>query len=107
MDSKMQARPTRKAPLAAVGAVVAALASQHHLIHQFILLAGLGSAGMSVMSTVPLFRRGMLLMSLIMGGITLWQMWRWRRNRSMVVLGGISVLLTCGLLLWSILQFGF
>jgi hypothetical protein len=107
VEVKTEVQPSRKARLAAVGSViVAALASQHHLIHMLILLVTFGSAGMSVMSAFPLLRRGMILMSLVMGGVTLWQMWRWRRNRSMAVLGGISVVLTLGLVLWSIAQFG-
>jgi hypothetical protein len=107
IEVKTQEKPSRKAHLAAVGSVlVAFLASQHHLIHMLILLVTFGSAGMSVMSAFPLLRRGMLLMALLMVGVTLWQMWRSRRNRSMAVLGGISVALTLGLILWSLAQLG-
>ncbi len=106
VEVKTQERPSRKAQLAAIGSVIVAfLASQHHLIHMLILLVTFGTAGMSFMSAFPLLRRGMMLMSLVMMGITFWQVWHWRQNRSMVVLGGISVALTLGLLLWSIAQF--
>jgi hypothetical protein len=97
----------RLAQITAVGSVIVAfLASQHHLIHMLILLVTFGTAGMSFMSAFPLLRRGMVLMSLVMVGVTLWQMWHWRRNRSMAILGGISVALTLGLILWSVTQFG-
>ncbi|GHO94658.1 hypothetical protein KSF_047060 [Reticulibacter mediterranei] len=104
VEIKTEAPPSRKAPLAAVGSVIAAfLAGQHHLIHMLILMMTFGSAGMSAL---PLLRRGMMLMSLVMVSVTLWQMWRYRRTRTMTMLGGISVALTLGLLLWSIAQFG-
>ncbi len=106
-EVKTEPRPSRKARLVAVGSVIVAfLASQHHLIGMLILLVTFGSAGMSVMSVFPLLRRGMVLMSLVMVAVTLWQMWRWRRNRSMAVLGGICVVLALGLVLWSVTQFG-
>jgi hypothetical protein len=107
VEVKTEAQPSRKARLAAVGSViVAALASQHHLIHMLILLITFGSAGMSIMSAFPLLRRGMMLMSLVMMGVTIFQMWRHRRNRTMAIFGGISVVLTSGLLLGSIVQLG-
>jgi hypothetical protein len=107
INVKTETQPSRKAQLVAVGSVIVAfLASQHHLIHMLILLVTFGSAGMSFMSVFPLLRRGMLLMSLVMVGVTLWQVWRWKRKRSMVILGGVSVALTLFLLLWSVAQFG-
>ncbi len=107
VDVKTPEHPSRKTHLIAVGSVIVAfLASQHHLIHMLILLFTFGTAGMSEIRTFPLLRRGMLLMALVMVGVTLWQMWRWRRKRSMAVLGGVSVALTLGLILWSVAQFG-
>lgn len=107
LDVKTNTTPSRKAQLTAIGSVVVAfLASQHHLIHLLILLVTFGSAGMSAMGAFPLLRRGMLLMSLLMVGVTIWQMWRWKRFRAMNVLGAMSVVLTLGLVIWSISQFG-
>jgi hypothetical protein len=107
VEVKTKVQPSRKARLAAVGSVlVAFLASQHHFIHMFILLVTFGSAGISFMSAFPVLRRSMLLLSLLMMAVTLWQMWYARLNRSMAILGGISVALTLGLVLWSIAQFG-
>ena len=107
VDVKTRRPPRHLTQITAVGSIlVAFLASQHHLIHMLILLIPFGSAGMSFMSAFPLLRRGMLLMSLVMVGVTLWQMWRGRDHRSMMVLGGVSVALTVGLILWSVAQFG-
>lgn len=107
VDVKTSGQPSRKAQVTAVGSVIVAfLASQHHLIHMLILLVTFGTAGMSFMSAFPLLRRAMVLMSLLMMGVTLWQMWRWRRKRLMTVFGGISVALTLGLIIWSVAQFG-
>ncbi len=54
----------------------------------------------------PFVRQGMLLMSVVMVGVTIWQMRTWKNNRSMVVLGGVSIALTFGLIVWSISQYG-
>jgi hypothetical protein len=106
-DVKTSGQPTRLAQVMAAGSVmVAFLASQHHLLHMLIFLVTFGTAGVSFMSAFPLLRRGMVLMSLVMVGVTLWQMWRWRCKRSMAVFGGISVALTLSLIMWSIAQFG-
>jgi hypothetical protein len=107
VDMQNRPSPTHKAQITAVGSMVLAfLASQHHLIHMFILLVTFGTAGMSFLNAFPLIRRGMLLVSLIMVGITIWQTWRWRRSRLMNVLGSTSIVLTLGLVIWSIAQFG-
>jgi len=75
-----------------------------------ILLATLGMAGMSGMNGMagypPFVRQGMLLMSVVMVGVTIWQMRAWRKNRAMLALGGISIALTLGLIVWSISQYG-
>lgn len=102
---------TRLAKITGVGSVVVALlASQHHLLHMLILMLTLGMAGMSGMNSMagypPFVRQGMLLMSVVMVGVTIWQMRTWRNNRAMVVLGGVSIVLTLGLILWSISQYG-
>lgn len=109
--SEQAEQPTRLAKLTGVGSVVVALlASQHHLLHMLILLATLGMAGMSGMNGMagypPFVRQGMLLMSVVMVGVTIWQMRAWRNNRAMMALGGVSIVLTLGLIVWSIAQYG-
>ncbi len=107
-NAKVDGSSTRLAKITAVGSVVLALlASQHHLLHMLILLLTLGAAGMSSMSGYPPFvRQGMLVLSAAMVGVTIWQMRTWRNNRSMVVLAGVSIALTLGLIVWSITHYG-
>jgi hypothetical protein len=59
-----------KEGLTSFGAVVQAfLASQHHTLHTLLFTIGMGSAGTSFMTMLPLVRRIMLLMSLAMVGV--------------------------------------
>jgi len=96
-----------KEGLASAGAVVLAfLASQHHNLHMLLFAIGIGGAGTSFMTMVPLVRRVMLLMSLVMVGVVVYQVRDARRPIRMRVMGGISILLTLGLLIWSVMQFG-
>lgn len=110
-QAEPSAPSTRLAKLTGIGSVVVALlASQHHLLHMLILLLTLGMAGMSGMNGMagypPFVREGMLVMSVAMVGVTVWQMRRWRDNRAMLALGGVSIALTLGLIVWSLSQFG-
>src|SRR5579863_8325686 len=90
-----------------IGAVVLAfLASQHHTLHMLVLVFGLGSAGASFMTTAPWLRRGMLLVSLVMAGVIAYQIQGADRARSFRIFGAISILLTLGLVGWSIANFG-
>jgi hypothetical protein len=90
-----------------IGAVVLAfLASQHHTLHMLMLVFGLGGAGASFMTTAPLLRRAMLLMSLVMVGVIAYQIRRSDRARSFRISGAISIVLTLGLIGWSIANFG-
>lgn len=96
-----------KEGLTSVGAVVLAfLASQHHTLHMMLFAVGLGGAGMSFMTMFPLVRRVMLLMSLTMVGMIVFQVRDPKRPIPMRVMGGVSILLTLGLLIWSVVQFG-
>ena len=109
--SKSSTPSTRIAKLTGIGSVVVALlASQHHLLHMLILLLTLGMAGMSGMNGMagypPFVREGMLVMSVAMVGVTAWQMRTWRHNRAMLALGGVSIALTLGLIVWSLTQYG-
>ncbi len=97
----------RKEGITSVGAVVLAfLASQHHTLHMLLFTMGLGGAGMSFMTMFPLVRRVMLLMSLATVGVIVYQVRDSKRPASMRIMGGMSILLTLGLLVWSVLQFG-
>ena len=96
-----------KEGLTSVGAVVLAfLASQHHNLHMLLFAIGIGGAGTSFMTMVPLVRRVMLLMSLVMVGMVVYQVRDPKRPISMRIMGGVSILLTLGLLIWSVIQFG-
>ncbi|MFI5341359.1 MAG: hypothetical protein ACHQ7N_16160 [Candidatus Methylomirabilales bacterium] len=97
----------RKEGLTSVGAVVLAfLASQHHTLHMLLFTIGLGGAGMSFMTMFPMVRRVMLLMSLAMVGVIVYQVRDPKRPTSVRIMGGVSILLTLGLLIWSVMQFG-
>lgn len=97
----------RKEGITSVGAVVLAfLASQHHTLHMLLFTIGLGGAGMGFMTMFPMVRRVMLLMSLAMVGVIVYQVRDPNRPTSMRIMGGLSILLTLGLLVWSVLQFG-
>ncbi len=96
-----------KEGLTSVGAVVLAfLASQHHTLHMMLFTLGLGAAGMSFMTMFPMVRRVVLLMSLAMVDVIVYQARDPKRPIPMRVMGGLSILLTLGLLIWSVMQFG-
>ncbi len=90
-----------------IGALVLAfLASQHHALHMLVLATGLSGASASLMTAVPLVRRAMLVMSLVMVAVMAYQMRDARRPKSVRIMNGISILGTLGLVAWSIVQFG-
>jgi hypothetical protein len=94
--------------LTSAGAVVLAfLASQHHNLHMLLFAIGIGGAGTSFITTFPLIRRAMLLMSLLMVIVILYQVRDSKRTLPMRIMGGVSVMVTLSLVAWSILQFGF
>jgi hypothetical protein len=98
----------RREGVISIGAVVLAfLASQHHNLHMLLLAIGLGGAGMSFMATFPLVRRVMLLMSLAMVAVIGWQVRDAKRPTSMRITAIVSIVVTVGLVVWSIIQFGF
>ncbi len=97
----------RKEGIASVGAVVLAfLASQHHALHMLLFTIGIGRAGMGFITLFPVVRRVMLLMSLAMVGVIVYQVRDSKRPVSMRIMGSVSILLTLGLLIWSVMQFG-
>ena len=97
---------TRRERLTSVGSVIVAfLASQHHSLHMLVML-GLGGAGMSFMTAYPMLRRVMLIVALAMAGVTTYLLIRHRPPLAQRALNLISIVLTLGLLIWSISQFG-
>lgn len=107
MTVVQETKKRRFSSVGSVGAVVLAfLGSQHHTLHMLLLAVGLGGGGTSLMTGIPLLRRAMLLMSLIMVGILAYHMRNARCSRTMRVLNGVSILLTVGIVAWSVARFG-
>jgi hypothetical protein len=103
----METRIMRREWLLSIGAVVfAILGSQHHNLMMLLFAFGLGDAGMSVMTEVPLVRDAMLLMSLAMVAAVSYQISRPSRPIAIRITGALSILLTLGLAGWSVLRFG-
>lgn len=97
----------RRGWLPSIGAMVLAfLAGQHHNLHMLLLSLGLGGAGTSFMTAVPLVRRAMLLLSLAMVAVIGYQIRDAKRPRSMRIMGAVSIVATLGLAAWSIQQSG-
>ncbi len=97
----------RKERVLSIGAVVLAfLASQHHALHMLLLAAGLGGASTSLMTAVPLVRRAMLVMTLAMVAVMGYQIRDARRPKSVRVMNAVSIIVSLGLVAWSVMQFG-
>lgn len=86
--------------------LLAFLATQHHNLHMLLLAVGIGGAGMSFMTMFPDVRRIMLVMSLAMVGMMVFRACDAKRSTSMRILNSVSVLVTLGLVAWSVSQFG-
>ena len=100
------ARGVRGTAWSIISVAVAFLASQHHALHMLLLTVGVGGAGASFLTTFPTVRRLMLMLSLVMVGVTLYQHWRHRPPLAVRTLGLVSAALTFGLLVWSIGTYG-
>ncbi len=97
----------RREWLLSFGAVALAfLGSQHHNLIMLLVALGLGDAGMSAMTEVPLFRTAMLGLSMVMVAAVGYQISRPSRPMATRVTGALSILLTLGLAGWSVLHFG-
>lgn len=106
MHTRPTPPPTRLERLTASGSVlVAFVASQHHALH-LLLMLGLGGAEMGVMATSPTLRRAMLLVALALAVVTAYRLLRHRPPRPQYIINLLSIVLTLGLLGWSIGQFG-
>jgi hypothetical protein len=97
----------RREWLLSTGAIALAfLGTQHHNLMMALFAIGLGNAGMSLMTSMPVVRELMIAMSLVMAAIIAFQISRPRRPATVRVTGVISVLITLGLAGWSIWHFG-
>jgi hypothetical protein len=90
-----------------VGTVVLAfLASQHHALGMLLLAGGIGGASASVMTTVPLLRRAMLAVTLVMVAVMAYRTWDARRPKAARVTNAVSIVLSLGLIGWSVTRWG-
>ena len=102
-----EGRIMRREWLLSTSAVVLAfLSTQHHNLMMLLFTVGLGNAGMSLMTSLPLVRDAMLLMSLVMAAVIGYQISRPNRPIAMRVTGAISILITFGITGWSLLHLG-
>ena len=97
----------RREWLLEIGAVgLAFLGAQHHNLMMLLFAVGLGNAGMSLMTQMPLIREAMLAISLLMAAVIAYQISRPNRPTAMRITGTLSILFTLGLAGWSVLHFG-
>ena len=97
----------RRGWMLSLGAVLLAfLGTQHHNLMMLLFAVGLGNAGMSLMTQLPLVRDVMLGMSLVMVAVIGYQISRPSRPTAMRVTGTLSIIITLGLAGWSVLHFG-
>lgn len=97
----------RRGRMLSFGTVLLAfLGTQHHNLMMLLFAVGLGSGGMTFMTTFPLIREVMLGMSLVMAAVIGFEISRPLRPAAMRVTGTVSILITLGLAGWSILHFG-
>jgi hypothetical protein len=91
-----------------IGAMLLAfVASQHHTLHMLLFAIGLGGASTSVVTTVPLVRRVMLAMSIVMVGVMVaYQLRSQKRPTPVRIMNTVSIVVTLGLVAWSVAQFG-
>jgi hypothetical protein len=93
--------------LLSVGAVLLAfLGTQHHNLMMLLFAFGLGNAGMSLMTGMPLLRDAMLAMSVVMAVAIAYQISRPGRPAAMRLSGALSIVVTLGMAGWSVLQAG-
>ena len=92
--------------LSACAVLLAFLGAQHHNLMMLLFAVGLGNAGMSLMTTLPVVRDAMLVMSLVMSAVIAYQISRPNRPTAMRVTGALSILVTLGIAGWSLLHLG-
>ena len=106
-DNSKEKMGIRKQGVTSFGAVLLAfLATQHHNLHMLLFAIGMGGAGTSFMTAFPVVRQIMLMMSLAMVGLMLYWAHDSRRPRLMRIVNIVSIVVTLGLVGWSVSQFG-
>jgi uncharacterized membrane protein len=85
--------------------IAALLASQHHALHMLLML-GIGGAGTSIMAMSPALRRSMLAFALTMAAITGYRLLRHPLPRRRRMINVLSIVITLGLVVWSLGQYG-
>jgi|GEM_PF-491191 len=109
MQTQQTYLPTRRERLTSVGSVIVAFLASQHSLHMLFMLGLAGTsmdAGMSFMTAYPTVRRVMLLMALVMAGVTAYLLVRHRPPLGRRVVNVLSIVLTVGIVIWSISQFG-
>jgi len=97
----------RREWLLSISAVALAfLGSQHHNLMMVLFAFGLGSAGMNLMTEMPLLRLAMLTLSLVMAAAIAYQISRPGRPFAMRLTGSLSILLTVVIVGWSLIRIG-
>ena len=97
----------QREPVFPIGAMVLAfLASQYHALHMLLLAAGLGGASATMMTAVPLVRRAMFVIALVMVVVMVYQMRIAKRPKSVRLMNAVSIVVTLGLVAWAVMQFG-
>ena len=109
----MLGKPTdassRRERLASFGSVIVAFLASQRLLHVLRML-GLGeasnAAGVSFLTAYPTTHRVILLIVLVMAGVAASLPFRHRPPLAQGVINVLSIVVTFGLLLWSISQYG-
>ena len=92
---------------ASIGAIaLAAIASQHHLLHMVLLALGVGGAGMGSIMASGLVRQLMLVVSVGVALVTLRRLMRPSQHHFVRLLDSFTVVATFVLVGWSLLRFG-
>lgn len=85
-------------------AVLAAIASQHHLLHMLLLTFGVGGA--NLMDVSPTLRRAILVLSLALLGAAVYRATRRPSSPFGKFLLGVSIITTLGFMAWSLMYYG-
>lgn len=96
----------REVVVSAAPVALAFLATQHHALHMLLLTLGLGAVGTSFLSTYPAIRRGMLVLSLVVAAVLVYQATRPGRARALRIAWLLSAATTTVLVGWSVIEFG-
>jgi hypothetical protein len=99
-----------KERVAVFGSPLASVLANLHYIMALLMKVMLLATAAGVMSATrdaPWIRRSLLLVALLAAGFTLSHMLSGKDTRWMLLLRGLSLLFTAGMITWSIVTFGF